>query len=219
MLDAGIRVRVSHESAPERAVVNFHLPFVLSGANAVLILAAFCGLLGLFLFFRGFSRLQHRTATTSITPKLASSATKAASAVAARISHLSATSIKPEVIRLTSDEAPFTVTMSQQGKIAAALLKAGIPSPASWNTDPGATTDVAASSTKTAPTLQTSKLKVTQSSTVSAVASLKNEPNRNDPKKRTPAKRTPKNVAWMLWTGVALVVFSVYLLAAHFGWL
>lgn len=201
------------------AVVNFHLPFVLSGSNAVLILAVIAGIAGLFLFLRGFSRLQHHTTTTSVTPKLASSATASAALVATRLSQLPATSAKTEVIRLTSDEGPTTVSMSQQGKIAAALLKAGIPSPASWNTDPGTTVDVAASTTKTPPTLQTSKLKVTPSPASPTVASPKNEPNKNDPKRPAPPKRTPKNYAWMLWTGVALFVLSVYLVAAHFGWL
>ena len=194
--------------------MNFHLPFVFLGSNAVLILAAFSGVLGLVLFLRGFSRLAHHTTTTSITPKLASSAIKPAAAVATRISQLSTTSVKPEVIRLTSDEAPVTVSMSQQGKIAAALLKAGIPSPATWTTDPGATEDVAASGTKNPPTLPTSKLKVTQSPTIPPVTSPK-----NNPKKTSPPKRTTKNSAWMLWAGVALFVLSVYLLAAHFGWL
>jgi hypothetical protein len=108
--------------------------------------------------------------------------------------------------------------MSQQGKIAAALLKAGIPSPASWANDAGTTVDVAASHTKTPPVLQTSKLKVTQSSPTSDT-SRTNEPNRNEPPRKASSKRTPKSSAWMLWTGVALVVFSVYLVAAHFGWL
>ncbi len=194
--------------------MNLHLPFALSGSNAVLILAAFSGVLGLFLFLRGFSRLQRHTTTTSVTPKLASSATKPAATVAARISQLSVTSVKPEVIRLTSDEAPVTVSMSQQGKIAAALLKAGVPSPASWNTDQGGTGDVAASGTKNPPTLPTSKLKITQSPTIPPVTSPSNAP-----KKPAPPKRTTKNSTWMLWTGVALFVLSVYLLAAHFGWL
>jgi hypothetical protein len=206
------------------AVVNFHLPFVLSGSNAVLILAAIAGILGLFLFFRGFFRLQHHTTTTSVTPKLASSATASAALVATRLSQLPATSAKTEVIRLTSDETPTTVSMSQQGKIAAALLKAGIPSPASWNTDPETTVDVAASTTKTPSALQTSKLKLTPSPPSPTVASPKNEPNKNapsksDPKKPVLPKRTQKNYAWMLWAGVTLFVLSVYLVAAHFGWL
>lgn len=199
--------------------MNFHLPFVFLGSNVVPILAVLGGIVGLFLFLRGFSGLHLHPTTTSITPKLASSATKPAATVAARISQRSATSVNPEVIRLTSDEAPATISMSQQGKIAAALLKAGIPSPASWNTDPGGTVDVAASTTKTPPTLQTSKLKVTQSPPIPTGAFPKNEPKKNDPKRPAPPKRTTKNSAWMLWTGVALFVVSVYLLAAHFGWL
>ena len=185
----------------------------------MLILATFCGVLGLVLFLRGFSRLRHHATTTSITPRLESSALKPAAAAAARISQMSMTSVKPEVIRLTIDEAPAAVSMSQQGKIAAALLKAGVPSPASWNTDQGGTVDVAASSTKTPPTLQTSKLKVAQSPTIPPVTPPRNDPNSNAPKKPVPPKRTTKNSAWMLWTGVALFVLSVYLLAAHFGWL
>jgi hypothetical protein len=193
--------------------VNFHLPFALSGSTAVLILATLGGVLGLFLFFHGFSRLQHHTTTTSITPGLASSATKQAAIIASQISQRPATSIKPEVIRLTSDEAPASVSMSQQGKIAAALLKAGVPSPASWNTDAGAAVEVA-SSAKNPTALPTSRLKITQSSNTPAL-----DPPKPDPKKPVPPRRSTKNPAWMLWTGVALVVFSVYLLAAHFGWL
>jgi hypothetical protein len=199
--------------------VNLHLPFALSGSNAVLILATFCGVLGLVLFLRGFSRLRHHATTTSITPKRESSALKPAAMVAARISQLSLTNVRPEVIRLTTDEVPAAVSMSQQGKIAAALLKAGVPSPASWNTDQGGTVDVAASSTKNPPTLPTPKLKVTQSPTIPALVSPKSEPNSNAPKKPVPPKRTTKNSAWILWTGVALFVLSVYLIAAHFGWL
>jgi hypothetical protein len=193
------------------AGVNLHLPFVVSATNAVPILAALCGLVGLFLFVRGFLLLQ-RSGTKHATPRLESSP-KPVAAVASRPAQISATSVRTEVIRLTADDAAATVTMSQQGKIAAALLKAGVPSPASWNTDPGASVEVA-SDAKSSPALQTSKLKVTQPETAPASGAMNKER-----RKPSSARQSKKNPAWLLWTGIGLIVLSVYVVAAHFGWL
>ena len=196
--------------------MNLHLPFVLSATNVVGILAALCGLLGLFLFIRGFVLLQP-TGTQHATPRLESSPTKPLAAVASRPSQISAANVRTEVIRLTADDGAATVTMSQQGKIAAALLKAGVPSPASWNTDSASTVDVA-TGTKTSPTPQTSNLKVTQPNATPA-ASGNREPRKTEPKNNSPTKQTKKSAAGMVWTGVALTLISVYVLAARFGWL
>jgi hypothetical protein len=193
--------------------VNFHLPFVLSGSTIVPIVAVFCGALGIFLFFRGFSLLQ-RSASKPATLRLAPYQKRPAAAVAARVSPSPATTLRTEVIRLSSDEAPTAVSMSQQGKIAAALLKAGIPSPSSWNTEPDTSVNVASSGTKNPPALQTTKLKVTHSGNDAPA-----EPSGGDPKHAVPLKRSNMNPSWMLWTGIALVVLSVYVIAAHFRWL
>jgi hypothetical protein len=175
------------------------------------ILAALCGLLGLFLFIRGFLLLQ-RSGTKHATPRLQSSPTKTVAAIAARPAQISAANVRTEVIRLTTDDAAATVTMSQQGKIAAALLKAGVPSPASWSTDSASTVDIA-NGAKTSPALQAPKLKVTQPDTRPAVS------GNSEPKNTHPAKQPKKNEAWMVWTGVVLTLISVYVLAARFGWL
>lgn len=192
--------------------MNFHLPFALSGSSAALIVAAFCGVLGMVLFFRGFSLL-HRSVPTPTTPRLATSQKKPVAAVTDRTSQVAATPLRTEVIHL-SDEAPTAVSMSQQGKIAAALLKAGIPSPASWNTESSTSVEIASSGTKNPSVLQTTKLKVTQSGHDKPV-----QPMNSDPKSAAPAKRSKRGPSWMLWTGIGLVIFSVYVIAAHFGWL
>jgi len=193
-------------------VVNLHLPFAVSATSAVPILAGLCGLLGLFLFIRGFLVLQG-SGTKHATPRLESSRTKPVAAIASRSSQISATNVRTEVIRLTSDDGAATVTMSQQGKIAAALLKAGVPSPASWNTNQASTVDVATDA-KTSSTLQTSQLKVTQPAPAPASGSMNKEP-----RKPSSARQSKKNPAWLLWMGIGLIVLSVYMVAARFGWL
>ena len=176
-----------------------------------MILAALCGLLGLFLFMRGFLLLQG-SGTKHATPRLESSPTKPLAAVASRPSQISPANVRTEVIRLTTDDGATTVTMSQQGKIAAALLKAGVPSPASWNTDSTSTVDVA-TDTKASSSLQTPKLKLTQPDTAPAVS------GNGEPRNTHPAKQPKKSAVWMVWAGVALTLISVYVLAARFGWL
>ena len=178
----------------------------------MLILAACWGIVGLFLFFRGFLLLHDRASRKPTTPRLASALIKPDTAVSPRMTTAHAIQTHPEVIRLTSDDASASVTMSQQGKIAAALLKAGIPSPSSWNTDSAATVAIAANA-KNSHALQSSKLTVTQSPAIPTTDSP------GDNLEKASARKRSKNPAWMLWTGVALVVVSVYLVAAHFGWL
>jgi hypothetical protein len=194
--------------------VNFHQLFAFSGTFIVLVLAGLCGILGGFLFFRGFSLLQRPCKAKPATPKLESSTTKPAATVAVRGLQIQGTNLRAEVIRLTSDEAP-AVSMSQQAKIAAALLKAGIPSPASWNTEPGTNVDVARSGLKSPPAVQTTKLKITENRNPQPPDARKNDFR----KPGTPSHSKRNSGAWMLWTGIALIVLCVYLVAAHFGWL
>jgi hypothetical protein len=204
---------------PETSVVNSHLPFAPSATGIVLALAGLCGISGVILFFRGLSLLQRSSKAKPATPKLESSAMKPAATVAARTMQIQGTNVRTEVIRLTSDEAP-AVSMSQQAKIAAALLKAGIPSPASWNTEPGASVDTATSGAKNPRALQTAKLTVTGNRNPQPSDARKDDSRKPDSSKPgTPSRSKRNSGAWMLWTGIALVVLCVYLVAAHFGWL
>jgi hypothetical protein len=181
----------------------------------VLAVAALCGLFGLLLFFCGSSRLQRGSLARATTPRLGLSAMKPVAAAVVRTAQIPVINDKTEVIRLSGDEAPTAVSMSQQGKIAAALLKAGVPSPASWRSEPVAGVDVAASGTRNPPALQTAELKLTGNADSEPPAALKRDSGRA----ARPNASTKSSGGWMLWTGIALVVLSVYLIAAHFGWL
>lgn len=223
MLDLGIPCAVCTRVSG-REIVNSYLPFHLFGSSALTIPAGLGILIGLYLFFRGFSLLhpapgprtnpqQPSTSAAATTITTTTTYTTKGSDTLTRDSH-------SEVIRLSStvEEPARAASMSQQGKIAAALLKAGIPNPASWSSpvsDAPVTVKVkeAQAGEKIAsethvPDRKTAKtLKPTTEAASLRIAAL------------TPPRPASRRPAFMLWGGALLALASIYVLAAHFGWL
>ena len=127
-----------------------------------------------------------------------------------------------EIIRLSPDTKPANSSdMTQQGKIAAAMMKAGITNPAAWAAAgvqyPGVTVNPAGSLSATA---------------TAAVEEFDMNPKTvlmkgtHDPaffiswqSQRDVVKALGWNSTLMIWGGPALTLLCVYLLAAQFGWL
>jgi hypothetical protein len=135
-----------------------------------------------------------------------------------------------EIIFLSPERGPATAAqMTQQGKIAAALLKAGINSPAAWS---AAGIDDPASAIATASVAEENS-----STTANPAASDSSQPFDLQPK--VVLKKGENNSAFLIswrsqqkiinsmgwksaaciWGGPALTLTSVYLLLAHLGWL
>jgi len=201
--------------------LNFSLPFSLHSGELILIASALGAIAGLSLFFHGFSLLQQRWPTPIHRPvKTTSSATstesaKAPDAKAADASTAESRSSRAEVIKLTPQE-PLEVSsasMTQQGRIAAALLKAGIPSPATWSHESmQVTVRVEEQPAKPAPTNEAEVSRVLQQG---ATASEFHIPALNS--------EAAHPASWksnlMIWGGPALTLTCIYILASRLGWL
>jgi hypothetical protein len=198
----------------------------LHSGELLLIVAALGTIAGLSLFFHGFSLLQQRW------PVPAHRAAKSA-AHAVTTTRLTTTAETPsasedttapesrrraEVIKLTPHDSGeiSSASMTQQGRIAAALLKAGVPSPATWSTEPVHTAirvdePPASNPNSTASDSEVSRV-LQQGATASAVriAGL----NQSAPSHASRWKPT-----LMIWGGPALTLGCIYLLASRLGWL
>jgi hypothetical protein len=142
------------------------------------------------------------------------------------------TETEQEIINLSPKRQTLTAAeMTQQGKIAAALLKAGISSPAAWSVagidDPAAAMALASGRQGTA------------SSAIGTSASPAPAPEQFDlhPKvilmkgENNPAffiswrsqREIVNSLGWKaiayIWGGPALTLISVYILLAHFEWI
>jgi len=136
---------------------------------------------------------------------------------------------KREIIFLSPVRAPADASqLTQQGKIAAALLKAGIDSPAAWSA--GGIDD----SSSAIATVSAAEVK-----TPSADTPKENSPQVFDLQPKVVLKRGENNSAFLIswrsqqkivssmgwksaafiWGGPTLTLASVYILLAHFGWL
>jgi len=101
--------------------------------------------------------------------------------------------------------------MSQQSRIAAALHKAGISNPVSWNggaNQSNGNVQIADDELKNLPAFQTEKLKYTQTQSVPSDHGRRLHPEK--------AKSTGK-AGWMLWLGGALALTGAYALSFHLG--
>jgi hypothetical protein len=202
--------------------LNFSLPLSLHSGDVLLIAAALGAIAGLSLFFHGFSLLQqrwpvpiHRPAKpTAPATNQDSNAPEVGSATKASSEQRSS---RAEIIKLTPQEPvdASSASMTQQGRIAAALLKAGIPSPATW-------THESMQVTVRVEDRSTSKPNPTTEAEVSRV--LQQGANASD--FRIPAlNQTGSHHAshWeatmMIWGGPALALVCIYILAARLGWL
>jgi hypothetical protein len=129
----------------------------------------------------------------------------------------------PEVIRLSGSTGPTAaVEMSQQQKIAAALSKAGITNPAAWAaagiTDAVSVTGVAAAGDGTAAAPAPEQFDLHP-----PVVLMQGAHNPAFFISWRSQRDVLKSLGWksaaMIWGGPVLTLLSVYILAAHFGWL
>jgi hypothetical protein len=188
------------------------LPFSLSATGILMVLAALGAIAGLFFFFHGFSRLQESRlssagviATSPVRPP-AMIATKSAEPVK-RNSH--------EVIQLSSVETQVngSESMTQQGKIAAALLRAGIPNPVTW-ADQHVPNEV-----RVEDEPENKKETGTKDVDVSRVLQQKSNALALQLPTRDQNPIADRLTSLMIWGGPALTLACIYILAAHFGWL
>jgi hypothetical protein len=209
----------AHRTVPGRKSLNSYLPFPVP-ESAILLSVALGAIAGLFFFFHGFSVLQNRrnvsgripprpalqtttiTTTTTFTTKGGNTLTRDS---------------QTEVIQLSPADGLHngSVSMSQQGKIAAALLKAGIPSPATWPVD-RAQTGVRVADPPSGEKVQTPNAEVARVLQQGAAAPAFRLPelNQNAPRSGSNWKAT-----LMIWGGPILTLACIYTLAAHLGWL
>jgi hypothetical protein len=184
---------------------------------------AFGAVAGLYFFFRGFWLLQHQPhLLADIAPKTQPAITTLTTTFTTEGSDTLAAD--SEVIRLTPHgESAGGAPVTQQGRIAAALLKAGISNPASWST----TDDSSQGTVRVAdppPKNGRRSASALQALDLNAFKTLKQAGGH--PALRIPAaapNSAGPSFGWkpalMIWGGPVLTLACLYLLAAHFGWL
>ena len=171
--------------------------------------AALGAIAGLFFFFHGFSRLQERRFSAprvaTKTPVRVPPALPKAADAPKRNSH--------EVIQLTPPEtqANGSESMTQQGKIAAALLRAGIANPVTWSDHHNEIRVVDEAEGESA--------KAANDVDVSRVLQQKSNAPALQLPTRDQAYSVDRKTSLMIWGGPALTLACIYILAAHFGWL
>jgi|GEM_PF-2572214 hypothetical protein len=168
---------------------------------------------GLYSFFHGFSILQQqRPLPVSLPAKSTAHAGKAA-VDGAESAEPARREPRTEVIQLTQQSgATSSVLMTQQGKIAAAMLRAGIPSPATWTEGSSATGVRVADTEQPCAPLAAIETKVV----LRPVTSTFQFPGLDSMAAQRSAKR---RAMLLIWGGPAVTLACVYLLAAHLGWL
>jgi hypothetical protein len=190
-----------------------------------------------FLFVLG-TLSQNPGLDASIMPAWAEHADKrfAAAQITAAVQPEVSAPVAQEIIRLSADTSALPVTaMTQQQKIAAALMKAGISSPAAWAAAGVGVKPQTSAAVVAKP--QPVKPKLTVSAPVPADDFLDSEGFDLHPAvvlmqgAHNPAffiswrsqRDVVNSLGWksslMIWGGPALTVACVYFLLAHFGWL
>jgi hypothetical protein len=185
---------------------------------------AFGAVAGLYFFFRGFWLLQHKAhASRDIAPKTQPAITTLTTTFTTEGSDTLARASNSEVIRLTPHgESAGGAPVTQQGRIAAALLKAGISNPASWSTtdDQSQGTVVADPPAKNGSSL-TSTLQALDLNAFKTLKQAAGHPALPIPAGE-PHSAGPSfgwKPALMIWGGPVLTLACLYILAAHFAWL
>ena len=170
---------------------------------------------GLYSFFHGFSILQQQRPLPVGLPAKSTAHASRPSDEAAAAAAPSKREARTEIIQLSPENgATSSVLMTQQGKIAAALLKAGIPNPATW-TDESTRAGVQVADLPTqAPSLASIETRVAV--VVEPAASSFQFPNVASRAEQQSAKR---KAMLLIWAGPALTLACVCFLAAHLGWL
>jgi len=189
------------------------LPVSFQQSAAVLIPAALGAIGGLYSFFHGFSILQQqRPLPVSLPVKSTAHASKPATEVP-KSSETVKRESRTEVIQLTpGDASTSSVLMTQQGKIAAALLRAGIPSPATWTDEAGKSSVRVAEPPTEHNALPSFEAKIS----VVLEPGTSTFPTAESKRAQASARR---KAMILIWGGPTLTLACVYLLAAHLGWL
>jgi hypothetical protein len=186
------------------------LPVPLHENTVVLLPAALGAIGGLYSFFHGFSILQQQRPLPIGLPAKSTVHHSTSVAEVVNTAELPKPETRAEVIQLSPEsEQVSSVLMSQQGKIAAAMLKAGIPSPGTW-------TDESSSVRVADPPSAQASLPPVEVSVVHA-------PSASDsvfPGLQSEASQSAKQKAMLfIWCGPVLTLACIYFLVAHLGWL
>jgi hypothetical protein len=218
MLDSGTLRAIC--GVRERSKVNFSQPFSLPASSPLLIAAALGAIAGLYFFFHGFSLLQdrHYEHARGLLQKTTHGVTVAAPAAITVHNGDTLKRESPEVIHLSSSEEIQidSASMTQQGKIAAALLRAGIRNPVTASTNRLQTSVADAPASESTAQTQESNTDVARVLQKSANALEIPLPSLSS---ATPRPSTPWKASAMIWGGPALTLACIYILAAHLGWL
>ena len=201
--------------------LNVSLPFSLHPGDVLLIAAALGAIAGLTLFFHGFSLLQQRWPAPGIRPaKIAHPVTTTTTDIpdGAHTPVRDPRSGRAEVIKLTPHDGPeiSSASMTQQGRIAAALLKAGIPSPATWSSENRQATLRVEDPAANKPTSAASDVEISRALQQDATSSASRSPALDQAAGRYSSNW---NATLLIWGGPALTLACIYLMAAHLGWL
>lgn len=205
-------------SAPFRASrtsrLSLPLPFSSHLGDLLMIAAALGAIAGIFCFFHGFSLLQQRWPSSVHRPLKPSTS----SAPTAAQKTPPEPTKRAQIIQLTPQESGelSAASMTQQGRIAAALLKAGVPSPATWSTDSDRTAvrtkdPLAGENPSASSDAEVSRV-LQQGATASAFRIPALGPN-------APRNSSNWKATGMIWGGPALTLACIYFLVAHLGWL
>lgn len=202
-----------------RTTLNSYLAFSLSQSGILMIAVSLGAITGLFFFFHGFSLLQEQRLVIrrSLSKGPAHIPTIPATASFMKAGDVPKRNLNAEVIQLSpADVQVGSESMTQQGKIAAALLKAGIPNPVTWAdqqnqigvrvSDPPASEEPGAARTNG---VEVSRVLQEANATSFTLTALDQK-----------AHSSPDwKVSLMIWGGPILTLACIYTLAAHFGWL
>jgi hypothetical protein len=202
--------------------LNFSLPFSVP-VSGVLLLAATGAIAGIYFFFHGFSLLQERALASRGHAQRQTTQHKTVSATTTFTTQDS-NSLKldshREVIHLSASDGPppDSSCMTQQGKIAAALLKAGIRNPVT-SADNRLQTEVRLRE-ETAPG-PGSATQLSDADVSRAIQKSVNSAEIPLPSLEVKAACTPSSweTSLMIWGGPALTLICIYILAARLGWL
>ena len=199
-------------AAPGRNCLSSLLPFSATASGILMVFAALGAMAGLFFFLHGFSRLQERrfsaARVVTKTPVRVPATTNPRNADAPKHnSH--------QVIQLTplETQANGSESMTQQGKIAAALLRAGIPNPVTWADHPTQNEIRIADEAESEPAPEAGEVRLSRVLQQKSNAPALPLPTRDQ------NYSVDRKTSLMIWGGPALTLACIYILASHFGWL
>jgi hypothetical protein len=210
----------AHRTVPGRKSLNSYLLFPVP-ESAILLSVALGAIAGLFFFFHGFSVLQNRRNISGrISPRSGAHTTTITTTTTftTKGGHTLTRDSQTELIQLSPADGLHngSVSMSQQGKIAAALLKAGIPNPAILFNDTQTGVRVTDTANEKPFPTQTPNAEVSPVPQPRATAAAFHLPALD----QSPVRNSSDwKATLMIWGGPILTLACIYTLVAHLGWL